>query len=190
MSETHAIPQTIFKVRDGTVDGGWKDSGPAELWDGKKVLVFGLPGAFTPTCTTKQLPGFDEEFDAIKALGFDDIYCVSVNDSFVMNAWAQELNLSNVKLIPDGTGDFTRQMGMLVKKDNLGFGYRSWRYCMVVDNGVVTDIWEETGKMDNCPDDPYEVTTPYNIIDELSESKHNVNLEWSGQGSLEEGVPA
>ena len=94
---------------------------------------------------------------------------MSVNDSFVMNAWAKSQNLQNVKVIPDGGGEFTRQMGMLVRKDPEGFGYRSWRYAMVINDGVVEKIWEEPGKQDDCPTDPYENTKPQDILKELKE---------------------
>ena len=127
-----------------------------------------MPGAFTPTCSTYQLPGFEKLYDDFKELGVDDIYCMSVNDSFVMNAWGKVHEINKVKMIPDGSGEFTRQMGMLVKKDNLGFGYRSWRYAIMVNNGFIRKMWEEKGKMDNCSDDPYEESAPLNILKDVS----------------------
>ena len=127
-----------------------------------------MPGAFTPTCSTYQLPCFEKLYDDFKELGVDDIYCMSVNDSFVMNAWGKVHEINKVKMIPDGSGEFTRQMGMLVKKDNLGFGYRSWRYAIMVNNGFIRKMWEEKGKMDNCSDDPYEESAPLNILKDVS----------------------
>lgn len=135
-----------------------------DLFVGKRVLVFSLPGAFTPTCTTKQLPMYDSRYDEIRDLGIDDIYCISVNDPFVMKAWANHVGVKNVKLIADGTGEFTSAMGMLVNKANLGFGYRSWRYSMVVDDTEIEVMYEEPGKIGNCPTDPYEVSDPETII--------------------------
>ena len=125
------IPDVVFKtrVRDESVEGEnpykWKDVNSRELFKGKKSLVVALPGAFTPTCTSKQLPGFEDKYDEFKEQGIDEIYCVSVNDAFVMHKWAESLNVKKVKMLPDGNADLTRQMGMLVKKENLGFGLRS-----------------------------------------------------------------
>ena len=146
----------------------WKDITTDELFKSKNVILFSLPGAFTPTCSTYQLPGFEKLYDDFKELGVDDIYCMSVNDSFVMNAWGKVHEINKVKMIPDGSGEFTRQMGMLVKKDNLGFGYRSWRYAIMVNNGFIRKMWEEKGKMDNCSDDPYEESAPLNILKDVS----------------------
>ena len=140
-----------------------------EYFGDKRVILFSLPGAYTPTCSTYQLPDFEKLAPEFKKIGIDDIYCMSVNDSFVMNAWAKSQNLQNVKVIPDGGGEFTRQMGMLVRKDPEGFGYRSWRYAMVINDGVVEKIWEEPGKQDDCPTDPYENTKPQDILNELKE---------------------
>jgi len=105
----------------------WQEMTTDDYFKGKRVLIFSLPGAFTPTCSTMQLPGFEEHYSKLKATGIDEIYCVSVNDSFVMNAWAKDQKLENVKVIPDGSGEFTRGMGMLVDKSNLSFGRRFWR---------------------------------------------------------------
>jgi peroxiredoxin len=106
-----------------------------DIFDTRRVVVFGLPGAFTPTCSTKQVPGFDERYQEILELGIDEVYVVSVNDGFVMKAWMEQLGVENLKYLADGSGDFTRRMGMLVKKDNLGFGERSWRYAAVIEDG-------------------------------------------------------
>ena len=167
-------PDITFKcrVRDESIGGDnpfrWEDKTTADFFAGKRVVVFSLPGAFTPTCSTYQLPGFEENYDLItQEYGIDEIYVISVNDAFVMGAWKQHQNIQNIKMIPDGTGEFTRLMGMLVKKDNLGFGYRSWRYACVVDNGKITDWFIEEGKTDNCPIDPYLFTNPEYILDNL-----------------------
>ena len=103
---------------------------------GKRVVLFSLPGAFTPTCSTYQLPGFEENYDKIRNQNIDEVYCISVNDAFVMNAWAKSQQVENVKVIPDGSGNFTRYMGMLIGKNHLGFGMRSWRYMCVINDGV------------------------------------------------------
>lgn len=160
------LPTVTFKtrVRDESVDGPnpyrWEDKTTDDYFKNKRVIVFSLPGAFTPTCSTYQLPGFENNFHKFQKLGIDEIYCISVNDAFVMNAWAKAQNLQNVKVIPDGSGKFTRLMGMLVDKDNLGFGRRSWRYAMIVKNGEVEAWFEEPGIEDNCESDPYGKTSP------------------------------
>ena len=132
------------------------------------MVVFSLPGAFTPTCSTYQLPGFEENYDAIRNLDVDEVYVVSVNDSFVMNKWIQDQGVVNVKPIPDGSGEFTRQLGMLVQKDNLGFGPRSWRFAAVIKDGVIEKWFEEPGRCDNCDDDPYGETAPEAILEYLN----------------------
>ena len=157
------LPDVTFRtrVRDESVGGPnpyrWEDKTTADYFAGKRVVLFSLPGAFTPTCSTYQLPGYEKGADDFRAQGIDEIYCMSVNDAFVMNAWAKDQKLENVKVIPDGSGKFTRQMGMLVDKDNLGFGMRSWRYAAIVDNGEIEKMFVERGFEDNCEDDPYEV---------------------------------
>lgn len=164
------VPNVTFKtrVRDESVGGSnpyrWQDMTTADYFANKRVVVFSLPGAFTPTCSTYQLPGFEKGFTDFTAHGIDDIYCMSVNDSFVMNAWAKQQELKNVKVIPDGSGQFTRLMGMLVDKDNLGFGARSWRYAMVVNDGVIEAWFEEPVRVDNCDSDPYGETSPESVL--------------------------
>ena len=175
------IPKVRFRIREGDVvdnpnacalGGKWVDTSTTDYFDNKRVVLFSLPGAFTPTCSSQQLPGFESNFDKIKKLGIDEIYCVSVNDSFVMNAWSNQMNVKNVKMIPDGSGNFTRFMGMLIGKNHLGFGMRSWRYMAVVKNGVVEKWWQEPGiNNDGSDDDPYIETTPENCIKYLSENK-------------------
>lgn len=164
------VPNVIFKtrVRDESIEGPnpfrWQDVTSFDLFAGKRVIIFSLPGAFTPTCSTYQLPGFEENYEAFKALGIDEIYCVSMNDAFVMNCWAKDQNIQNVKVIPDGSGVFTGQMGMYVSKDNLGFGGRSWRYAVVVNNGTIEKWFVEPGMEDNCQTDPYGETSPENLL--------------------------
>ena len=136
-----------------------------DLFKDKNVILFSLPGAFTPTCSSQQLPGFEKEYNSIKDMGIDEIYCVSVNDSFVMNAWADRMQIQNVKMIPDGSGNFTRFMGMLIGKNHLGFGNRSWRYMAVVKDGVVEKWWQEPGiNNEGTDDDPYVESTPENMV--------------------------
>ncbi|MEZ5939326.1 MAG: peroxiredoxin [Hyphomonadaceae bacterium] len=167
------LPQVTFKtrVRDESVGGPnpfrWENKTTDDYFKGKKVILFSLPGAFTPTCSTFQLPDFEKLFPDFKASGVDAIYCMSVNDAFVMNAWAKQQGLENVQVIPDGSGEFTRKMGMLVCKDNLGFGMRSWRYAAVVDDGVVTQWFEEPGFEDNCQTDPYGESAPQNLLEKI-----------------------
>jgi peroxiredoxin len=158
------VPRVTFKtrVRDETVEGPnpfrWQDVTSEEIFDGKKVIVFALPGAFTPTCSSTHLPGFEDSYDEFKELGVDEVYCLSVNDAFTMFQWGRHQGVKNVKLLPDGSGEFSRLMGMLVRKDNLGFGERSWRYSMLVEDGLVTALFSEPGKCDNSTSDPFEVS--------------------------------
>ncbi|MEL6980502.1 MAG: peroxiredoxin [Pseudomonadota bacterium] len=169
------LPQVTFKtrMRDEAVGGPnpyrWEDKTTDDYFKGKRVVLFSLPGAFTPTCSTYQLPDFEKLFGAFQALGVDAICCLSVNDAFVMNAWGKAQGVEKVTLIPDGTGEFTRKMGMLVAKDNLGFGMRSWRYGAVVNNGLVEAWFEESGCEDNCATDPYEHSSPQNMLKYLEE---------------------
>lgn len=153
------VPNVTFKMR---VKAGnefdWKDMTSDELFKGKKVVVFSLPGAFTPTCSSTHLPGYEEKYDELRALGIDEVYCISVNDAFVMNAWGKAQGAEHVQLLPDGSCEFTKGMGMLVEKDNLGFGLRSWRYSMFVDDGEIKKVFIEPGFADNCPADPFEVS--------------------------------
>lgn len=168
------VPFVVFKtrVRDDSIKGPnpfrWQDMSTDDYFKGKRVIVFSLPGAFTPTCSTYQLPGFENNAQAFYDKGIDEIYCISVNDSFVMNKWAQMVRsegLQKVKVIPDGNGEFTEKMGMLVCKTHLGFGTRSWRYAMIVDNGVITHWFEEPGiNNDGSDNDPYGETSPENIM--------------------------
>ena len=138
-----------------------------ELFKDKKVILFGLPGAFTPTCSTKQLPGYEEMFSKFQEKGIHEIYCVSVNDAFVMSNWFKQQECLNVKFLADGSGLLTDQLGMLCKKDNLGFGVRSWRYACVINNGIVEQMFAEEGKCDNHDEDPYDISSPENVYEKL-----------------------
>ncbi|MCE7798255.1 peroxiredoxin [Sphingobium sufflavum] len=166
------VPDVTLKtrVRDEAVEGPnpfrWQDVQTGDLFKGKRVVVFSLPGAFTPTCSTEQCPAFERFYDDFRDAGVDEVYCVSVNDAFVMFQWGKHLGLKNVKLLPDGSADFTRRMGMLIRKDHLGFGERSWRYAMVVDDGVVSAWFEEPGINDaGLDDDPYSESAPEPVLD-------------------------
>ncbi len=158
------VPSVIFKtrVRNDALGGPnpfeWKDLSSDEIFKGKNVVVFSLPGAFTPTCSTSHLPRYEELYDEFKGQGVDAVVCVSVNDAFVMFQWGKSQNAKNVFLLPDGNGEFTRKMGMLVDKNNLGFGQRSWRYSMYVEDGEIKKLFSENGFEDNCPTDPFEVS--------------------------------
>ena len=164
------LPNINFKIRirDESIGGEnpfkWEEKSTNDFFGGKKTIIFSLPGAFTPTCSTFQLPDFNKLYKEFKSLGIDEIYCISVNDSFVMNAWAKSQNIDNIKVIPDGNGDFTRQMGMLVNKNNLGFGQRSWRYAAIIENCKIMETFIEPGFEDNCNEDPYEMSSPQNIL--------------------------
>jgi glutaredoxin-like protein len=145
------VPQVTFRTRAG---GEWKNVTTDDLFKGRTVVVFSLPGAFTPTCSSTHLPRYNELAPAFRANGVDAIVCVSVNDAFVMNEWAKDQESGNVVLLPDGNGEFTHGMGMLVDKADLGFGKRSWRYSMLVRDGVIAKMFIEPQK----PGDPFEVS--------------------------------
>ena len=149
--EGRSIPDVTFRVRE---NNEWKNVTTKEIFDGKTVVVFSLPGAFTPTCSSTHLPRYNELAPAFFANGVDEIVCISVNDTFVMNEWAKDQESQNVRLIPDGNGEFTDQIGLLVDKSDLGFGKRSWRYSMLVKDGVVVKQFIEPEK----PGDPFEVS--------------------------------
>lgn len=142
----------------------WSSIDTQDVFIGKRVVIFSLPGAFTPTCSTYQVPGFEAHYDEIKSMGIDEVWVISVNDTFVMRKWMIDQGIEKLKFIPDGNGEFTRQMGMLVDKSNVGFGQRSWRYAAVVNDGEVEKWFEEPGIMDLADDDPYGETSPENVI--------------------------
>ena len=167
------VPSVTFKtrVRNEALGGPnpfeWKDLSSDEIFKGKNVVVFSLPGAFTPTCSTSHLPRYEELYADFKAQGVDAVVCISVNDAFVMFQWGKSQNAKNVFLLPDGNGEFTRKMGMLVDKTNLGFGLRSWRYSMYVEDGEIKKLFAEPGFSDNCPTDPFEVSDADTMLNYL-----------------------
>lgn len=169
----NSVPHVIFKtrVRNEALGGPnpfeWKDLSSDEIFKGKNVVVFSLPGAFTPTCSTSHLPRYEELYDEFKSQGVDTIVCVSVNDAFVMFQWGKSQNAKNVFMLPDGNGEFTRKMGMLVDKRNLGFGPRSWRYSMYVEDGKIRQFFAEPGFQDDCPTDPFEVSDADTMLNYL-----------------------
>jgi peroxiredoxin len=173
----HRVPDVVFKtrVRDESIAGEnpfrWQDLRSDEIFGGKRVVLFALPGAFTPTCSSTHLPGYERHVEDLQALGVDRVICLSVNDAFTMFQWGQKLGAERVFLLPDGNGEFTRKMGMLVDKSNLGFGYRSWRYSMLVDDGVIEKMFIEPGLGDNAGGDPFEVSNVETMLAYLRESR-------------------
>ena len=168
------IPEVTFNKRvkpEGAAEFTWKEETSEDIFKGKRVVLFALPGAFTPTCSTTHLPGYEAKYKEILEQDIDEVYCLSVNDSFVMNAWFNSLGITDVKPIADGNGDFTRQMGMLVKKEQVCFGFRSQRYSMVVDNGRVEMIFCEEGKEDNYVGDPFQVSDVISMLEYLKNVK-------------------
>jgi len=170
------VPNVTFKtrVRNDALGGSnpfeWKDLTTDEIFKGKKVVLFALPGAFTPTCSSTHLPGFEKHYNEFKKLGIDQVVCLSVNDAFVMYKWGQDQGCKNVFLLPDGSGEFSRKMGMLVAKDNLGFGMRSWRYSMLAEDGEIKKMFVEPGFEDNCGADPFEVSDAGTMLEYLNNS--------------------
>jgi peroxiredoxin len=178
MSETPKhVPNVTLKtrVRDESIGGDnpfdWKDLSTGEFFKDRTVVVFSLPGAFTPTCSSSHLPRYDELYADFQAQGVDEIACISVNDAFVMYKWGLDQSNKNITLLPDGSGAFTKEMGMLVKKDNLGFGERSWRYSMLVVNGEIVKLFSEAGFVDDCPTDPFEVSDADTMLTYLKETR-------------------
>lgn len=177
MTVIKRVPDVTFKtrVRDESIGGDnpfrWQDLTSQDVFGGKRVAFFALPGAFTPTCSSTHLPRYEELYEEIKAQGIDSIVCLSVNDAFTMYQWGLKLGANNVFLLPDGNGEFTRKMGMLVDKSNLGFGLRSWRYSMVVNDGNIEQIFIEPDFGDNCPIDPFEVSDADTMLAYLKEAK-------------------
>jgi len=172
---TSTVPEIVFKtrVRDENIGGDnpfrWQDVSTDDIFKGKKIVIFALPGAYTPTCSSTHLPGFDKEYQALIEQGIDEVYCLSVNDAFTMFQWSKHLAVENVKMLPDGNGDFSRMMGMLVKKENLGFGERSWRYSMLVEDKEIIKLFSEPGQSDNCPDDPFSVSGVDTMLEYLKQ---------------------
>ena len=165
------VPHVNFRVREL---GDWVDKNTDDYFKDKKVIVFSLPGAFTPTCSNQQLPGFEKQADVFKAHGIDEIYCMSVNDSFVMNAWFEQQGITKVKPLPDGNGDFAKSINMLNDFTNRGFGMRSWRYCMYVKDSHIHTRYAEWGEPEACPiQDPFDVSSAEKMIESLKSIKAN-----------------
>ena len=159
--EGQHVPDVTFKTRKGD---DWADESTADIFNGKTVVVFSLPGAYTPTCSSTHLPRFNELAPTLKACGVDDVICMAVNDAFVMNEWGKAQEAENIHLVPDGNGKFAEGMGMLVDKSSLGFGKRSWRYSMLVKDGVVQKMFIEP----EVDGDPFEVSDADTMLAYLS----------------------
>lgn len=170
------LPETSFnlRIRDELISDEnhfrWQEASTQDIFGGKRVVVFSLPGAFTPTCSSTHLPRYEALFDDFKAEGINEVWYISVNDAFVMFNWGKQIGVQNVGLLPDGNGDFTRLMGMLVNKRNLGFGQCSWRYAMVVDNKIIEKMFIEDGITDDCASDPFEASDADTILSWLKGS--------------------
>lgn len=155
--EGQTIPSVTFKTR---ANNSWLDITSDQIFQGRRVVVFALPGAFTPTCSSAHVPRFNELAPVFAANGIDEVVCVSVNDAFVMEAWQKDQGADAIRFLPDGNGEFSKAMGMLVDKSDLGFGARSWRYAMVVDNGVIEKMFIEK----DLPGDPFEVSDADTVL--------------------------
>lgn len=177
MSFLRQVPSVTFKtrVRDESLGGDnpfkWQDLTTEELFKGKRVIVFALPGAFTPTCSSTHLPRYEELYSEFEAAGINDIICLSVNDAFVMYQWGKAQGIKNVRMLPDGNAEFTRKMGMLVNKDNLGFGARSWRYAMVVNDGQIEEMFIEPEFGDNAGNDPFEISDADTVLNWINQAQ-------------------
>mmetsp|Transcript_18354 Transcript_18354/g.21180 ORF Transcript_18354/g.21180 Transcript_18354/m.21180 type:complete len:213 (+) Transcript_18354:42-680(+) len=188
LTVSDSVPEVDFLTRTRTEDGDfdWKVISTDDIFANKRIVIFALPGAFTPTCSSTHVPGYVEAYETIKALGIDEIYCLSVNDAFVMRKWGLDLGLEEdetpgslgfkkVKLLPDGAAAFTRGMGMSTTWDSeRGFGERSWRYSAVVDNSVIEKLFVEgLGPLDNSAEDPFEVSDADTMVKYLKENQMN-----------------
>ncbi|MBW4539606.1 MAG: glutathione peroxidase [Myxacorys chilensis ATA2-1-KO14] len=170
--EGQKVPSVTFRARE---NNQWVDITTDDIFAGKTVVVFALPGAFTPTCSSTHVPGYNDLAKVFKGNGVDEIVCISVNDTFVMNEWAKDQRADHIRLLPDGNGDFTEGMGMLVDKTDLGFGKRSWRYSMLVKDGTIEKMFIEPDE----PGDPFKVSdadTMLNYINAQAEKPKTVSL--------------
>ncbi len=173
--EGKKIPKVNFITNDftGKILPGtcpeitWKTLSTDEIFKDKRVVLFALPGAFTPTCSSMQLPGYEKAFQEFKKLKIDLVVCLAVNDPFVMKAWKDIEKVKNVFMLPDGNGDFSRKLGTLVKKNNLGFGGRSWRYSMFIEKGIIKKVFLEAGMNDNAKGDTYQVSDEKTMLNYL-----------------------
>lgn len=168
--EGKTVPQVTFHTRRGPE---WVDVTTDDVFKGRTVVVFSLPGAFTPTCSSTHVPRYNQLTPVLKQHGVDEVVCISVNDAFVMNVWQDEENADKITFLPDGNADFTRGMGMLVAKNDLGFGERSWRYSMLVKDGVIEKMFIEPDK----PGDPFEVSDADTMLTYLApDAKKPLNV--------------
>ena len=168
--EGQRVPEVTFHTYQ---DNAWVDINSSTLFANKTVVVFSLPGAYTPTCSSAHVPRFNQLHATLKEHGVDEVICMSVNDTFVMDAWAKKQHADNIRFIPDGNGDFTEAMGLLVNKAELGFGKRSWRYSMLVKDGVIDKMFIEP----NQPGDPFEVSDADTMLDYIApQTKRPLNV--------------
>jgi len=159
------VPSVEFKIRQGHE---WATKTTDDYFKGKKVVLFALPGAFTPTCSSTHLPRYNDLVDTFKSNGIDDVICLSVNDTFVMNSWKTDQSAEHITMLPDGNGEFTDKLGFLVDKSDIGFGKRTWRYSMLVNDGEIEKMFIES----DVPGDPF------NVSDAVTMLKHiNPDLE-------------
>ncbi|MGE3724078.1 MAG: glutathione peroxidase [Candidatus Sericytochromatia bacterium] len=161
-SEGQKVPQVVFKTR--TPEGNWLDVSTDDVFAGKTVVVFSLPGAFTPTCSSTHVPGYNALAPVFRENGVDEIVCLSVNDAFVMDAWKKDQSAEQIRFLPDGNGEFSEALGLLVDKSAIGFGKRSWRYSMLVRDGVIEKMFIEPEK----PGDPFEVSDADTMLNYLN----------------------
>jgi len=167
------VPPAVFhtRVRNPNAEGSnpfeWKDLTTEDIFAGKKIVLFALPGAFTPACSESHLPGYERLHDSLVEQGIDRVICLSVNDAFVMFQWAKSQNIEKVFMLPDGNGEFTRKMGMLVERSAQGLGMRSWRYSMFADDGVIKQLFVEPGFQDNPSGVPVNVSGAETMLDYL-----------------------
>ena len=173
MAIPNTIPDTVFhtRVRNPALDGPnpfeWKDVSSHEIFNGKNVVLFALPGAFTPACSDDHLPGYEHVYETFRTLGVDEVYCLSVNDAFVMYQWAKAQKIENVKMLPDGNGEFSRAMGMLVSRSRHGMGPRSWRYAMHVVDGQIQKLFSEPNFQNDPAGVPMSVSGAETMLDYL-----------------------
>lgn len=171
----HQIPSMTFhtRVRNNAIKGDnpyeWKDISSEEVFQGRNIVLVALPGAFTPACSNTHLPEFEEAYDQFMALGVDEIFCLSVNDAFVMFQWAKALGITRAKMLPDGNGHFSEKMGMLVRRDSQGMGMRSWRYSAYIENGEIIKMFIEPDMQDNPKGAPVNVSNAQTMLDFLTE---------------------
>lgn len=167
------VPDALFRTRlrnpalPGPNPYEWRDVTTAEIFAGKRIVLFAVPGAFTPACSETHLPGFEQHYDAFTALGVDEVICLSVNDAFIMHQWARSQNIEKIRMLPDGNGEFSRKMGMLVDRSSTGMGLRSWRYAMLVEDGTITQLFAEPDLRDNPTGVPVTVSDAQTMLDFL-----------------------